>query len=230
MKDMNVTAKQAGRTLAGGAYERILAEIQAGRFQPGGRLRFAELQALCDMSVTPVREALARLTAEGFTVLDDHRGYSVARLSLTELRDIIANRVLCEGEALRLSIARGDAEWEARVVAAHHLMARVPQGRDDMPSVIREDWNVRHAAFHQALISACGSPILLEICARLFGHADRYRRMSVSLTGQQRDAGAEHRLIMERALARDAMRAVQALQAHYQKTADALETFYDALA
>lgn len=225
MKD--IATKPVGRTLAGGAYDRIRAGIQTGHFPPGARLRFAELQTLCDMSVTPVREALARLTAEGFTVLDDHRGYSVASLSLAELRDITANRVLCESEALRLSVARGDAEWEGRVVAAHHLMTRLPQGRDDMPSVIRKDWDKRHAAFHQALIAACGSPILLDICARLFDHADRYRRVSVSLTGAQRDADTEHRLIMERALARDAAGAAEALRAHYQATAQALEAFFD---
>lgn len=89
---------------------------------------------------------------------------------------------------------------------------------------------MRHVTFHKALISACGSPILLDVCARLFGHADRYRRVSVSLSGPQRDAEAEHRLIMEHALARDAAGAVQALRAHYQKTADALETFFDAFA
>lgn len=224
---MSILPKPAARTLASDAYERIRAEIRTGRFRPGDRLRFADLQALCAMSVTPVREALARLTAEGFTSLDDHRGYSVAQLSLAELRDITANRKLCEGEALRRSIERGDAQWEAEVIAAHHLMVRVPQGREDMPSAIRDDWDARHAAFHRALIAACGSAILLDTCGRLFAHADRYRRVSVSLLMSRRDAEAEHRLIMEAALARDGAAAVAALHAHYEKTAQSLEAFFD---
>ena len=93
--------RPTGKTLAGDAYERIRGAIQDGRLRPGDRLRFADLQALCAMSVTPVREALARLTAEGFTVLDDHRGFSVAPLSLSELRDITANRKLCDAMARR---------------------------------------------------------------------------------------------------------------------------------
>ncbi len=217
--------RAGGRTLAADAYAAIRQAIRAGVFEPGGRLRFADLQALCGMSVTPVREALARLTAEGFTVLDDHRGYSVARLSLEELRDITAARQLCEGEALLLSVVKGDADWEARVIAAHHLMARVPQAREDIPSAMREDWEARHAAFHAALISACGSPILLEICEKLFSRADRYRRMSVSLSGGTRDAQGEHRRIMELALARDGQGAARALRAHYGRTAAALENF-----
>lgn len=214
------------RTLSGEAYQAIRQAIADGRFQPGARLRFSDLQALCAMSVTPVREALARLTAEGFTTLDDHRGYSVASLSLDELRDVTANRRLCEGEALRLSVLRGDSEWEARLITAHHLLSRVPQGRDDMPSAMREDWEECHAAFHGALISACGSPILLDICGRLFTQADRYRRMSVSVAGTSRDMVAEHRAIFDEAIARRADCAVEALCTHYQRTADALEAFF----
>jgi GntR family carbon starvation induced transcriptional regulator len=216
----------AGKTLAGEAYGLIRREIRSGAFGPGERLRFADLQALCGMSVTPVREALARLTAEGFTTLDDHRGYSVAVLSLAELRDITATRQLCEGEALRLSVLNGDADWEGRVLAAHHLMSRIPQARDDIPSAMREDWEERHSAFHAMLISACGSPILLEICGKLFSRADRYRRMSVSLAGESRDVAGEHKRLLDRALARDAEGAAAALRDHYGRTAEALERFF----
>ncbi|WP_234186524.1 GntR family transcriptional regulator [Shinella sp. NM-101] len=218
--------RAGGRTLAGDAYEAIRQAIRSGRFKPGDRLRFADLQALCGMSVTPVREALARLTAEGFTVLDDHRGYSVASLSLAELRDITAARQLCESEALRLSVEKGDADWEGRVIAAHHLMTRIPQVREDIPSAMREDWEARHAAFHAALISACGSPILLEICEKLFSRADHYRRMSISLSGGMRDVAGEHRRVMELALARDAEGAAAVLRDHYGRTAAALDSFF----
>lgn len=218
--------RAGGRTLAGDAYDAIRQSIRSGAFKPGDRLRFADLQTLCGMSVTPVREALARLTAEGFTVLDDHRGYSVASLSLLELRDITAARQLCEGEALRLSVLQGDADWEGRVIAAHHLMARIPQAREDIPSAMREDWELRHATFHAELISACGSPILLEICEKLFSRADRYRRMSVSLSGAARDVTGEHRRLVELALARDGEGAAAALREHYGLTAAALESFF----
>ena len=45
---------------------RILRDaIFTGRFAPGAPLRFHEMQALCGMSVSPVREALTRLVSEG---------------------------------------------------------------------------------------------------------------------------------------------------------------------
>ena len=219
--------RAGGKTLAGDAYAAIRQQIRSGAFPPGERLRFADLQALCDMSVTPVREALARLTAEGFTTLDDHRGYRVARLSLAELRDITAARQLCEGEALRLSVLKGDAAWEGRVLASHHMLARIPQAREDMPSAMREDWEERHADFHAALVSACGSTVLMEICENLFSRADRYRRLSVSLAGPTRDMAGEHRALVDLSLARDAEGAAAALRAHYGRTAAALEAFLE---
>ncbi|MBP2298835.1 GntR family transcriptional regulator [Azospirillum picis] len=214
------------RTLAADAYAAIHRAIRSGSLKPGQRLRFAELQALCGMSVSPVREALVRLTAEGFTVSDDHRGFSVSPLSVEELLDIVNARKLLEGEALRLSIEHGDAEWEGHLLAAHHLMARLPRERDDLPTAMREDWEQRHADFHRILISACGSPILIELCGKLFVRADRYRRMSVSVPKQNRDVVREHERIMTCAIERKAEEAVEALRDHYQQTADAVERLF----
>ncbi|WP_042702896.1 GntR family transcriptional regulator [Azospirillum sp. B506] len=214
------------RTLAGDAYAVIHRAIRSGLLKPGQRLRFADLQALCGMSVSPVREALVRLTAEGFTVSDDHRGFSVAPLSIAELLDIVGTRKLLEGEALRLSIEHGDSEWEGRLLAAHHVMSRLPRERDDLPTAIREDWDQRHADFHRTLISACRSPILIEMCEKLFVRADRYRRLSVSVPNQSRDVVCEHERIMTCALNRNADEAVAALKEHYQRTADAVERLF----
>ncbi|MCP1611654.1 DNA-binding GntR family transcriptional regulator [Azospirillum lipoferum] len=214
------------RTLAGDAYAVIHRAIRSGLLKPGQRLRFADLQALCGMSVSPVREALVRLTAEGFTVSDDHRGFSVAPLSIAELLDIVGTRKLLEGEALRLSIEHGDSAWEGRLLAAHHVMSRLPRERDDLPTAIREDWDLRHADFHRVLISACRSPILIELCEKLFVRADRYRRLSVSVPNQSRDVVCEHERIMAFALDRNADGAVAALKEHYQRTADAVERLF----
>ncbi|WP_145136728.1 GntR family transcriptional regulator [Roseomonas gilardii] len=215
------------RTLAGDAYATILDAIRRGSLPPGQRLRFADLQALCGTSVSPVREALVRLTAEGFTLADNHRGFWVAPVSAAEMMDIVRNRQLLEGEALRLSILHGDAEWESRVLAAHHLMARLPREREDIPSAMRDDWEQKHAAFHTCLLSACGSPILTGLCGALLARAERYRRMSVSIPGVRRDIVREHRDILDATLARQPEEAVQALREHYQRTADAVRLFFD---
>jgi GntR family transcriptional regulator, carbon starvation induced regulator len=148
------------RTLADEAYSRIREAMHTGLLKPGHKLRFSELQELTDTSVTPVREALARLTAEGFTELEGHRGYRVAPVSSADLWDIVRNRQRLESEALSLSIKHGDDHWEAQMITAHHLLARTDRERADLPTAVDEQWEQRHQAFHEALIAACQSKVL----------------------------------------------------------------------
>lgn len=212
------------RTLADEAYERIREAMHSGRLRPGQKLRFVELQDMTGTSVTPVREALTRLTAEGFTELEGHKGYRVAPVSSADLWDIVRNRQTLESEALRLSIARGDHHWEAHLITAHHLLARLDRERADMPTAVDEDWERRHEIFHEALIGACGSKVLLGFCGQLSARANRYRRLSVVTRGSARDVRTEHRLIFEAALHRDADTAAARLCEHFEKTAETAET------
>lgn len=207
-------------TLSDDAYDIIHTSILNGSLSPGQRLRSAQLQALCGMSVSPVREALVRLTAEGFVEGDNHRGARVAPVSNDELFDIVQNRQMLEGEALRLSILNGTPAWESRLMASHHLMSRIPREREDIPTAMRDDWEEAHLAFHTVLIADCGSPTLLSLCRTLQARSERYRRLSVGSPWEKRDVAGEHHNILNAAIDRKVDAAVEALRAHYKITAD----------
>jgi GntR family carbon starvation induced transcriptional regulator len=207
------------RTLADEAYSRIREAMHSGQLKPGQKLRFSDLQELTDTSVTPVREALARLTAEGFTELEGHRGYRVAPVSSNDLWDIVRNRQRLESEALSLSIKHGDDHWEAQLVTAHHLLGRMDRERADLPTAVDEQWEQRHQAFHEALIAACQSKVLLGFCSQLYARANRYRRLSITVPDIPRDVRSEHRLIYEAAIRRDAVTATDLLRDHFERTA-----------
>lgn len=211
------------RTLADEAYSRIREAMHSGQLKPGQKLRFSELQELTDTSVTPVREALTRLTAEGFTELEGHRGYRVAPVSSIDLWDIVRNRQRLESEALRLSIQHGDEHWEASVMSTYHLMSRMDRERADLPTAADERWEARHEAFHESLISACQSKVLLKFCSELSARANRYRRLSVTVPDIPRDINKEHRLIFEATIKRDEAAAVELLQDHFERTARQVE-------
>src|SRR5689334_24518443 len=134
---MTATSSES-HTLADEAYSRIRSAMHENRLRPGQKLRFSDLQQLTNTSVTPVREALARLTAEGFTELEGHRGYRVAPVSSEDLWDVVKNRQQLESEALRLSIELGDDHWEAQLISAHHLLSRMDRERADLPTAVDE--------------------------------------------------------------------------------------------
>jgi len=197
---------------------RILRDaIFTGRFAPGAPLRFHEMQALCDMSVSPVREALTRLVSEGLVETEHNRGYRVAPLSRGDLEDLVRTRIQIEGWALERAIALGDERWEARVMSSLHLLTRLPRRRAGEPRLMDEEWERRHNDFHTSLIAACDSPTTLQICRSLSDRADRFRHISLAFETGPRDIDAEHDAIAKAALARDVSGAQAALAAHYQQ-------------
>jgi DNA-binding GntR family transcriptional regulator len=197
---------------------RILREaIFTGRFAPGAPLRFHEMQALCGMSVSPVREALARLVTEGLVETEHNRGYRVAPLSRHDLEDLVRTRIKIEGWAIERAIALGDELWEARIMSSLHVLTRLPRRRTGEPRLMNEEWERRHKDFHEALISACDSANLLQICRALSARADRYRHISLAIETGPRDIDAEHEAIAKAALAHDVKAAQRALATHYEK-------------
>jgi len=211
-------------TLASHVYEEIRSDILNGRFEPGQRLKPGELRLRFNVSVSVVREALARLAEQRLVRAEHNQGFQVAPLSESDLRDLTAIRVQVEGYALRTSIERGDFEWEAHVVAAHHILTVTPARDSERPKRSSEAWSRAHREFHRALIQGCDMPILLDICDSLFDASELYRRMSAPFTKGRRDVACEHREIMEATLARDADLAVARLSQHFETTTALLMT------
>ncbi len=76
-----------------------------------------------DTSVSTLREILNRLSSEGLVLAEGQRGFEVSPISESDLREIAALRLLLETHALEQSFARGDVDWEARLVSAHYKLS-----------------------------------------------------------------------------------------------------------
>lgn len=207
---------QPGGTLASAICDRVRADIRSGRLEPGAKLRLEDLRSEFGVSWSPVREALSRLVAEGLIGTEGSRGYRVAPVSKAGLAEVIRLRSLLEALALRESIERGDDAWEAELLAAHHRLSKLEDNRWDPAN--KEEWELWHRKFHDALISACNSPILLQFCAQLHDIHDRYRRIFLSTHKLDRDVAGEHRTLMKATLARDTQSACDILQGHIERT------------
>ena len=206
----------SGATLAATICDRVRGDILSGRREPGAKIRLEALKAEFGVSWSPIREAVSRLVAEGLILAEEQRGYRVAPASRADLAEVIRLRVLLESMALRAAIEKGDDAWEAEVLAAHHRLSKLEDRRLDGADT--ERWETWHRTYHDALIRACDSPILLQFCHLLHDMSDRYRRIFLSAHALDRDVGAEHRAITEATLARDANRACRLLEGHIERT------------
>jgi len=196
---------------------RLRDDLLTGELSPGLPLRMTVLRERYAVGLTPLREALFQLVAEGLVTAEDQRGFRAASVSWDDLSDLTEQRVFLESRALRLSIERGDLAWEARVLAAHHLLAGTAMLSDC--GTLTDPWITAHREFHRVLVEACGSVRLLRFRDVLSDQAERYRRWSIRQE-PSRDVAAEHRELAEATVSRQADRAVQRLSEHYWRTAE----------
>jgi len=192
-------------------YRRIRSDIVFGRLRPGQRLKLDGLRETYGVSVSTLREILSRLTAEGFVIAEGRRGFDVAPVSAANLKELAELRLLLESHAMRLSFERADVEWEGRVVSAHHKLAATERL---MASGIGEpeQWKRYDGEFHHALISNCGSRVLVDAHALAFDKYFRYQLVAFLYRGGE--PAVQHKALLDCALKRDAATATTILTAH----------------
>lgn len=95
-------------------YEALRAKAITHAFLPGERLNEGELAKELNVSRTPLREALNRLTTEGFLRTVSGKGFFFRELDPQELFDLYELRIALELAAIGLAVSRAsDAEIDA---------------------------------------------------------------------------------------------------------------------
>lgn len=190
-----------------------------GYYTPNHRLKLSDLCAESGVSVSVVREALTRLAEQGLIQSQPNKGFFIPIYTAAEINDLAFMRMQVESLAVRLSVERGGAAWEASVVATHHelrLTPRVPASED---LVGAEQWSRAHGAFHAACAAACGSPRLIRLRQRLYDEAEAMRQMAGLSAGRSRDVEGEHAALVKAITSRDADLAAELISKHVELTA-----------
>ena len=83
-----ITKLDPSQTLSNSIAEKLRENIVSGKMSPGSKLRLDELRGVFGVSLSPLREALSRLCAEGYVAAEGQRGYKVAPTSPANLTEI----------------------------------------------------------------------------------------------------------------------------------------------
>ncbi len=199
-------------TLVQHCYEHLQDAIILGTLKPGQKLKIHSLKELLGTGQSPIREALSRLVASGLVETSNNRGFFVATVDETDIRDTYHTFTQIETMALVQAIERGDDAWEAAVVGALHQLGLIEKRKEAIPYPV---WAEKNYAFHVALISGCNSPTLLKIRHDLYLKFDRYCR--IAFNSAQEDLALnheEHKELAQAALNRDVKKA-QSLMDHH---------------
>jgi GntR family carbon starvation induced transcriptional regulator len=206
-------------TLTKSVYEQLRTDVLSGRLRPGEKLGAEALRRRFNTGSSPVREALNRLLSEGFVALEEQKGFRVAPVSRQELDELVKARIWIDGAAIRESISRFETRWEEALVLALHRLSRTPRGLAGHAE--NADWEVRHKAFHMALVGGCGSRWILRISEQLFDAAERYRLLALDYVLERNELD-EHRAMVDACIDRNPDKATELLKHHYGQTFDAI--------
>ena len=202
----------SGETVGDVAHRRIRSDIVHGHLKPLQKLKLDALKEKYGASVSTLREILNRLTVENLVTAEGQRGFEVAPVSQSGLRDIAELRILLETHAIRRSLAEGDLDWQGNVVSEHYKLSQVEKNLIGGDTSMVEQWVRQDWGFHHAVISACESPALMEMHSSVFDRFQRYHMLVLDFRGKP--AADEHQQLRDLVLDRDADGAVALLERH----------------
>jgi DNA-binding GntR family transcriptional regulator len=142
-------------TLWDQVYAQLRDALFAGRFEPGGRLVLRDLADSLGTSITPVRDAVARLVANGVLQLGPD-------VSTETLRQLIIVRTELEGRAAREAARNADeksvGELDRRLAQMRKLIADRKLGA----------YLDLHRRFHFGIYEMAKMPVLYEMIESLW--------------------------------------------------------------
>ena len=214
-------ADASAASVADTLYARIRSDILLGALKPGTRLKLDQMRSEYAASVNTLRETLSRLASEGLVLSEGQRGFQVVPASLADLMDITSVRLMLECQAARMALEKADLEWEARLVAAYHKLSSIEAKVESDPARYSAQLETYNRAFHAALVDGCGSRWLATFHGIMYDQSLRYRMLAFKVRDFPREKSrAEHRQILDLALARDFAALETVLAAHITKGAE----------
>lgn len=134
-------------------------KILSGELPGGMRLFEVPIAELLDISRTPVREALSRLTEEGLLDRLPSGGFVVRKFGFADVIDAIEMRGVMEGMAARLAAERGASQEDLQKIIETVCQLDDCFG-EQMDDVDFDTYSELNERFHHQLAALCGSDMI----------------------------------------------------------------------
>jgi DNA-binding GntR family transcriptional regulator len=193
-------------------YERLKEAILTGELTPGQQLVETALAQWCEVSRTPIREALLRLEHDGLISRTD-RGLVVRERSPEEILDIYETRIGLEATAARMAAIRRS---QLDIVQLRRLSASLR----DVDTSEEAAMAASNREFHQAVWRASRNQSLIDTLTLLNLHLARYPATTLSQPGRWDEANAEHEEIVDALERQDAAAAAELATKHFTRARD----------
>jgi DNA-binding GntR family transcriptional regulator len=182
--------------------------IASLRLRPGAAILEKDLAQTYGVSRTPVREALARLVAEGLVGVVPQAGTFVSRIPFHALPEALVIRGSLEETSARLAAAQGSD------VAVGGIAVVLDSARSAAAAGDEDGFHAADEAFHAAVADAAGYPGLWRVVRQVKIQVDRFRRLTLPEAGRFTRVLTEHEAVLRAITRRDPAGAAAAMGAH----------------
>ncbi|MFI8971980.1 GntR family transcriptional regulator [Nocardia asteroides] len=202
--------------LAERVYDALRDDLAVGAIAPAERLRAERLARRYGVSRTPVREALARLQADGL-VQRHPDGLYLHRPSPAELDELYELRIVLEARGFQ-RIEATDSMHPHRQAVHDSPVVRAELERwrafRDTPPGPGPELVAADERFHTELLRAAGNPALADALSAVHLRVRPVRAMEVPTTARVAAMTADHITIAEQILAGERESALRTLVTH----------------
>jgi DNA-binding GntR family transcriptional regulator len=213
VKNVGTQPENENYSLRARVFREIEKAILSGRLNPGDNLIESHLCSELGVSRTPIREAIRQLELEGLVRSVPNKGTVVVGISLKDIEDIYAIRMMVEGLASKWAaqnITSEEAEKLKKIIALQDFYVE----QEDAEQLLEID-----SQFHELIYEASKSRPLKHILASFHHYISHAREMSFKTTGRARKAADEHKEILDAIVSRDGELAEKLTSLHIKNAA-----------
>lgn len=209
------------RPLTDEAYDIIKMRIIDLHYRPGEVLFTQQLAQELNLSRTPVREALVKLSQEGLLGQTDSRKFQVTDITKESIVEIYSLRECFELTAVGHVIAHIDRnDIEAMQSIINRMNESLKKGDADMFFSLDNE-------FHSYLIRKYNNRFLINFVNQLTDHQQRIRYVTFFVSNRMNSTISEHQHILECLKSKDLSEASSAIKAHLSNAESEVLSFMD---
>jgi DNA-binding GntR family transcriptional regulator len=209
-------ARRGGAPIGDEVYEELLSRMLSSRIAAGERLTIDALCRELNVSQTPIREAMHRLSGDGLVVRHHLSGYRVApTLTREQFEDLVDIRLLLEPAAARRAAESMKPDQLAGLREVAERLGEAPQKTD--AALAYAVFSRLDGQFHDKVAEGSQNRYIRDALARLHTHVQLFRLSS----HPQITSGAleEHAMVVGAIARRDPDEAAYAMRVHIEESA-----------
>lgn len=192
-------------------YTSLKQDIISGKFKAGTRLTENFIADSLNVSRTPVREALQKLTQEKLLTPIPKAGYLIEDLSDSDIQDLFESRMQIECIAFQKAVNHITLD-ELKTLDDNLEKTKAAIKSKDNFKVTELD-----IEFHEIIYKAARSQTLFRVCKNLSDLTVKYRHRLNLISSLPNESLKHHVTIYQAILAKDNMKISQALMLHSQQ-------------